>query len=141
GLRRTSLNTGTTIPPVGATGIASALGCGFNPISPSSPLIIDNANNEYWLFLEWAGDFTSSNRVIGMRGYYKLQVSPSPGVATFADVPLSSPLNRFVEALVAAGITAGCDPGPPPTYCPADPVTRGQMAVFLATALGLHFPN
>jgi hypothetical protein len=26
-------------------------------------------------------------------------------------------------------------------YCPDQPVTRGQMAVFLAKALGLHFPN
>jgi hypothetical protein len=43
-----------------------------------------------------------------------------------------------VEALAAAGITGGCGPG---SYCPASPVSRGEMAVFLATALGLHFPN
>jgi hypothetical protein len=29
----------------------------------------------------------------------------------------------------------------PPLYCPDNPVTRGQMAVFLATALGLHWKN
>jgi S-layer family protein len=40
--------------------------------------------------------------------------------------------------LASAGITGGCGPG---SYCPDAAVTRGQMAVFLATALGLHFPN
>jgi hypothetical protein len=44
---------------------------------------------------------------------------------------------QYVEALAAAGISAGCGGG---KYCPDDPVTRGQLAVFLARALGLHFP-
>ena len=52
--------------------------------------------------------------------------------------PTTSPQFKFVEALFAAGITAGCGGG---NYCPDNPVTRGQMAVFLASALGLHFPN
>jgi hypothetical protein len=65
-------------------------------------------------------------------------VSPAPATATFADVPTSSGIFRFVEALVASGITGGCGGG---KYCPSNPVTRGQMAVFLATALGLHWPD
>lgn len=69
---------------------------------------------------------------------YALQVSPGPATATFADVPTTSPQFRFVEALYAAGITAGCGNG---DFCPNAPVTRGQMAVFLASALGLEFPN
>jgi hypothetical protein len=69
---------------------------------------------------------------------YMLQVSPAPATATFGDVPTSSPQFQFVEALVAAGITAGCGGG---NYCPNSPLTRGQMAVFLAKALGLNFPN
>jgi hypothetical protein len=40
--------------------------------------------------------------------------------------------------LAASGITAGCSTAPP-LYCPDDPLTRGQMAVFLSKALGLHF--
>ncbi len=83
-----------------------------------------------------SGDFT--NVLVGVYVGYKLQVSAAPAVATFADVPTSSPQFKFVEALVAAGITAGCGGG---KYCPNDAITRGQMAVFLATALGLHFPN
>jgi hypothetical protein len=34
----------------------------------------------------------------------------------------------WVEALSAAGITGGCGGG---NYCPTNPVTRQQMAVFL----------
>ena len=34
----------------------------------------------------------------------------------------------FIETLAENGITAGCGGG---DYCPADPVTRAQMAVFL----------
>lgn len=70
---------------------------------------------------------------------YHLQVSPAPAVATFPnDVPTTHDFFRYIEALAAAGITAGTGPG---TFGPDDAVTRGQMAVFLSIALGLHFPN
>src|SRR5262249_57796517 len=65
-----------------------------------------------------------------------LDVSPAPPVATFNDVPVSHPFFKIVEALKASGITAGCSVSPP-LYCPDSPLTRGQMAVFLAIALGL----
>jgi len=84
------------------------------------------------------GATTSAIAFRGVDIYWARQVSPSPATATFADVPLSSPQNKFVEALVSAGITAGCGGG---NYCPNQAVTRGQMAVFLAQSLGLHFPN
>ena len=41
-----------------------------------------------------------------------------------------------INALAAEGITAGCS-SEQPRYCPSDYVTRGQMATFLARALGL----
>ena len=41
-----------------------------------------------------------------------------------------------IDAVAAAGITAGCK-ARPLRYCPFDAVTRGQMATFLARALGL----
>ncbi len=41
-----------------------------------------------------------------------------------------------IEAIVVAGITRGCREAD--LYCPADSVTRGQMAAFLARAL--HLP-
>ena len=41
-----------------------------------------------------------------------------------------------IEALAAAGITAGCGVDPL-RFCPDEPVTRGQMATFIARAEGL----
>lgn len=83
-----------------------------------------------------AGDnsTTFSGVVIG----YFLNVSPSPGSASFNDVPTSHPFFQYIEALKASGITGGCQASPP-LYCPDNPLTRGQMAVFLAKALGLQF--
>lgn len=42
-----------------------------------------------------------------------------------------------IEAIAAEGITKGCNPPQNTVYCPADSVTRGQMAAFLARALDL----
>ncbi|MGD2052041.1 MAG: VanW family protein [Acidimicrobiia bacterium] len=42
-----------------------------------------------------------------------------------------------IEAIAAAGITAGCNPPAHDRYCPDDAVTRGQMAAFLVRALDL----
>jgi hypothetical protein len=67
--------------------------------------------------------------------WWRRGVSLAPSVATFNDVPLGHPFFRFIEALAASGITVGCGSG---NYCPEAPLTRGQMAVFLAKALGLH---
>ena len=41
-----------------------------------------------------------------------------------------------IDALYAAGITAGCKENPL-RYCPARRVTRAEMATFLARSLGL----
>jgi hypothetical protein len=60
-------------------------------------------------------------------------VPPNP-VGIFTDVPVSSPFARWVEQLVAEGITAGCGPS---LFCPTTAVTRGQDAVFLTTTFGL----
>ena len=53
----------------------------------------------------------------------------------FADVEGSAHAAN-IESLAAAGISAGCAAGPD-YYCPQAPVTRGQMATFLARSLGL----
>ena len=63
----------------------------------------------------------------------------SPGLTqTFADVPASDPGYDHIEALAASGITAGCAGG---NYCPDATLTRRQMAVFLAKAVGLHWTD
>ena len=57
-------------------------------------------------------------------------------VGTFSDVNVGTVgdvVCRFIEDFSAAGITGGCGGG---RFCPNDPVTRAQMAVFIEAALG-----
>lgn len=49
----------------------------------------------------------------------------------------SSVFERDIDRLGAAGVTKGCNPPTNNLYCPDEPVLRGQMASFLARALGL----
>jgi hypothetical protein len=56
------------------------------------------------------------------------------GSEVFADLPASSPFCRWVEELARRGVVAGCGGG---NYCPNDPVTRGQMGVFIGATFGL----
>jgi hypothetical protein len=51
----------------------------------------------------------------------------------FADVPIDNPFCGFIERMADDGITSGCGGN---NFCPNDPVTRGQMAVFIEAALG-----
>ncbi len=50
----------------------------------------------------------------------------------FSDVPAGG-FCGFIERMADDAITGGCGTG---IYCPNDPVTRGQMSVFLTVALG-----
>lgn len=122
---------------LGTTGTTAAPGCGFFLQAATSPHTVDAFNYTYYVAVRTGT--TSATSFTAARVYYKLQVSPAPGSASFPnDVPTSHPFFRFVEALAASGITGGCGTG---AFCPDTPVTRGQLAVFLASALGLHFPN
>jgi hypothetical protein len=51
-----------------------------------------------------------------------------PATPYFTDVPASHPYFPWIQKMRQLGITSGCSPT---TYCPDDPVTRGQMAVFI----------
>jgi S-layer homology domain len=96
---------------------------------------MNNYDNEVLLDLQFTS-LNSTNELAGAIVAFQYQVTPAPGSATFLDVPTSNPQFQFVEALVAAGVTAGCGGG---NYCPNNPVTRGQMAVFISKALGLYW--
>ena len=126
------------VTPQVTTGAAATPGCSFFAVTPAAPLPVNNDTQNFLFWAAWTGSFTSAVRFQSVRLYYKLQVSPAPATATFGDVPVGNPYHRFVEAVVAAGITGGCGGG---NYCPDAPVSRAQMAVFLAVALGLYFPN
>ena len=62
---------------------------------------------------------------------------PPPGPSRFPDA--NSQLPRFwppfIERMAELGVTQGCGDGT--NFCPLDPVTRAQMAVFLTRAFNL----
>ena len=59
--------------------------------------------------------------------------TPPAATGIFTDVPVGSFAANFIEELYHEGITGGCSTNPM-KYCPGDPVTRAQMAVFLLSA-------
>ncbi len=128
------LGQGATV--LGSVASATSAGCGSTTVDLSPPFQVDNFNNQMTLYVETAAN-DSTTILAGVILYYILQVSPAPGTATFGDVPTTSSQFKFVEALYASGITAGCGGG---NFCPDSPLTRGQMAVFLAAGLGLQWP-
>jgi hypothetical protein len=99
-----------------------------------------NVHNQLLLQLGIAKNATDFGAFSWVEIWWKRGVSPPPATASFNDVPTNHPFFQFIEALKASGITSGCQASPP-LYCPDSPLTRGQMAVFLSKALGLHWPN
>jgi hypothetical protein len=121
------------------TTLASAETSGANTsrrylVTSSFNRTINNLLNSYQARVRVGGGSLYQFRTVYF--VYIRQLSPKPGFATFGDVPTSHPFHRAIEALYASRITVGCGGG---NYCPNDFVTRGQMAVFLAKGLGLHW--
>lgn len=136
-LIRTALTDPSTVLAVVSTGDAPTPGCDFFGADLAIPETVEN--NAYKYMVVAANSALDGSTTFGaVRIHYLLQVSPAPVLATFLDVPTSDPAFQFIEALVASGITAGCGGG---NYCPDAPLTRRQMAVFIAKALGLHWPD
>jgi S-layer homology domain len=99
----------------------------------------ENTGHVWVLFFNWLGGaLDGSVKVKQAEVWWHRSVSAAPLSADFLDVPVSDPRFAFIEALYQAGITAGCGGG---YYCPDEPLTRGQIAVFLSKALGLYWPN
>jgi S-layer homology domain len=105
-------------------------------LGPETMQIYDGATDDlinHYIAADVAGDTS----IAGCFAFWNRQVAPAPAVATFGDVPTNHIFFQFIEALSDSQITGGCGGG---NYCPDDPVTRGQMATFIAKALGLGFP-
>ncbi len=73
----------------------------------------------------WTADFGSSSD--------SGQVIPE-----FSDVGTQHWARNFIRILACHGITVGCGNG---SFCAGEPVTRAQMAVFLAKSLGIQAPD
>jgi len=67
----------------------------------------------------------------GMRG--STYEPPTASGSLFADVSLSTWGAAWIEQLYADGITTGCDDDPL-SYCPGNPISRAEMAIFLLRA-------
>jgi hypothetical protein len=106
----------TWIERLYSAGITS--GCGTNPLTYCPEDSVTRA--QMAIFLE--------------RGMNGSTFTPPAGTGTvFADVPLSYWAVNWIEKLFTDGITGGCGTNPL-IYCPDNPVTRSQMAVFLLRA-------
>ena len=66
---------------------------------------------------------------------FKLAVPDDPSVGAFLDIA-GNPHHDAIRAIAAAGVTLGCN-DESTLFCPKRPVTRGEMASFLARALDL----
>ena len=107
-------------------------------VTPLGFQLTRNVHNALLVHVQQAGtDQSCSDAFAWVEIWWHRTVSPAPATATFPDVPTDHPFFQFVEALYAAGITAGYGNG---NFGVNDPISRGQMAVFLAKALGLHWP-
>ena len=70
-----------------------------------------------------------------LKGEHGSSYVPPACAGIFGDVPCPSPFADWIEQLSAEMITGGCGGG---NYCPLNPNTRGQMAVFLVKTF--HLP-
>lgn len=103
------------IEQLAAEGITT--GCGGGNYCPEAPV----TRAEMSIFL--------------LRSKHGSTYIPTAATGTaFADVPASYWAAAWVEQLAVEGITGGCGNG---NFCPNDPVTRAQMAVFLVRTFEL----
>jgi hypothetical protein len=71
-----------------------------------------------------------------LRAKYGSGYVPPAASGVFADVPVGYWAAAWIEQLAAEGVTGGCNTNPL-QYCPSNPVSRDQMAVFLVRNFNL----
>ena len=128
-------------------------GSGFTPPAATGTMFNDVAANDFAAaFIEQlandgitggcgGGNYCPNDNVTRaqmavflLRAIHGSAYSPPPATGVFNDVPPGSFADAFIEQLALEMITGGCGGG---NYCPDDPVTRAQMAVFLVRAFNL----
>ena len=125
--------------PIGALASGTFDGCAISSLGPLNYTYAQSAHHPLYFVLLWGPNpIDGSAKFNNAQVYYRRIVAPAPATASFNDVPTGHPFFQFIEALKASGITGGCGND---DFCPDNALTRGQMAVFLAKALGLHWPN
>jgi hypothetical protein len=103
------------IEALAAEGITG--GCGGGNYCPTSPVRRD----QMAVFL--------------LKAEHGSTYAPPDCQGVFGDVACPSTFANWIEQLAAEGITGGCGGG---NYCPLNPNTRGQMAVFITKTFKLQ---
>ena len=75
-----------------------------------------------------------------LKTQYGFAYTPPACTGIFGDVRCPGVFTDWIEELYVEGVTGGCSITPP-LYCPDGTNTRGQMAVLLTNAFGLHGPS
>ena len=84
-----------------------------------------------------AGALTRASGARAMALMFRIPTDPPPASSDFGDVAIADPDFRYIEAIFHAGLTAGCGGG---NFCPASPLTRAQLATFLARGAQAPLP-
>ena len=127
-------------------------GADYTPPSPAG--VFDDVPAEYWA-AAWIEKLASDQITAGcgsgnycpdspvtraqmavflLKAKHGATYTPPAATGLFTDVPIGHWAGEWIEQLSRENITAGCTAD---EYCPEDPVTRGQMAVFLTKTFGL----
>jgi hypothetical protein len=145
--------TSTTRDQMAVFVLVAKEGLGYAPPACATPMFGDVPASSP--FCRWIEDLARRGVVAGCGGGNYCPSSPAtrdamavfvlrtldpalnpPACATpmFTDVPASNPFCRWIEELARRGVVTGCGGG---AYCPANPVSREQMSVFLSVTFGL----
>jgi hypothetical protein len=108
---------------------AITAGCGAGAFCPSST--VNRWQMAVFLAKAMTGGTVPVSGTVPGKGDYDCVPG---GLSVFDDVPPEDPGCRFVHYIAAEGVTSGCSTT---SYCPENPVTRDQMAVFLTKAFDL----
>lgn len=129
-------------------------GSDFSPPAASGTVFLDVKANDFaagfieQLFLDGITGGCGSNNYCPGNAVTRAQMAvfllraehgagylpPAPAGGVFNDVDLGYWAVAWIEQLAAEGITGGCGDG---NFCPDDPVTRAEMAVFLVRTFAL----
>ncbi len=104
----TSGYTGQNIDVQASAASSGSQGCSLAYATLSTPFTINN--NETQIILKaTVPTHDGSTSLSGAVVAYSLQVSPAPGTASFIDVPTNDQGFQYIQALLASGVTGGCD--------------------------------